>query len=62
MCLDTLRDIPDDVLLHPRVVGRGKLPSSVGGLLFHAAEHTTMHVGQIRTTVKIMRGLAARKS
>lgn len=58
VCLETLRDTPDDVLSQPRAVGRSQLPSTVRGLLFHAAEHTTMHVGQIRTTLKIVRGLA----
>ena len=58
ICLDTLRELPDEVLPEPRAVGRGKLPSTVRGLLFHAAEHTTMHVGQIRTTLKVIRGLA----
>jgi len=58
VCLNTLREIPDAVLSEPRPVGRGELPSTVRGLLFHAAEHTTMHVGQIRTTLKVIRGLA----
>ena len=58
VCLNTLREIPDAVLSEPRPVGRGGLPSTVRGLLFHAAEHTTMHVGQIRTTLKVIRGLA----
>lgn len=58
VCLNTLREIPDAVLPEPRPVGRGELPSTVRGLLFHAAEHTTMHVGQIRTTLKVIRGLA----
>lgn len=58
-CLETLRDTPTDVLSQRRTVGRIQLPSTVRGLLFHAAEHTTMHVGQIRTTLKIIRGLAA---
>lgn len=60
VCLDTLREIPVDSLYDSREVGRNKLPSSVIGLLFHAAEHTTMHVGQIRTTLKVIRGLGAR--
>jgi len=58
VCLNTLREMPDAVLSEPRPVGRGELPSTVRGLLFHAAEHTTMHVGQIRTTLKVIRGLA----
>jgi uncharacterized damage-inducible protein DinB len=41
----------------PRLVGRAQLPSSVRGLLGHAAEHAQRHVGQIVTTVKIVRGL-----
>jgi len=38
-----------------RPVGRAGLPSTVLGLVFHAAEHTTRHVGQFVTTVKITR-------
>ena len=44
-------------LLEPRGVGRAQLPSTVIGLLFHAAEHTQRHVGQLVTTAKIVRGL-----
>lgn len=36
----------------PRVVGRKKLPSSVGGLLIHCADHTQRHAGQAITTAK----------
>jgi uncharacterized damage-inducible protein DinB len=39
----------------PRFIGRAQLPSTVRGLLFHAAEHATRHVGQIITTAKIVR-------
>ena len=60
VCLEMLRGISPDSLYEPREVGRDKLPSNVIGLLFHAAEHTTMHVGQIRTTLKVIRGLDAR--
>ena len=42
-------------LLEPREVGRGRLPSTVIGLLFHAAEHTQRHVGQLVTTAKIVK-------
>ena len=41
----------------PRLVGRAGLPSTVLGLLFHIAEHTQRHTGQIVTTAKIARGL-----
>ena len=43
-------------LLEPREVGRARLPSTVIGLLFHAAEHTQRHVGQLVTTSKVVRG------
>ena len=43
-------------LLDDRKVGRAGLPSTVIGLLFHAAEHATRHVGQAITTAKILRG------
>ena len=42
-------------LLEPREVGRARLPSTVIGLLFHAAEHTQRHVGQLATTAKVVR-------
>lgn len=38
-----------------RGVGRALLPSTVIGLLFHAAEHTQRHIGQLMVTVKILR-------
>jgi uncharacterized damage-inducible protein DinB len=40
-----------------RGVGRMAVPSNVRGLLFHAAEHATRHVGQIITTAKIVASL-----
>jgi hypothetical protein len=47
---------PDErTLLEPRELGRMKLPSNVLGLLFHAAEHTQRHVGQVITTAKVVR-------
>ncbi len=39
-----------------RPVGRAGLPSTVLGLLFHAAEHAARHAGQFITTVKLTRG------
>ena len=54
--LDQLRSTPTDTLLEPRFVGRARLPSTVIGLLFHAAEHSTRHVGQAITTARILRG------
>jgi len=37
-----------------RGVGRRMLPTSVGGLLVHCADHTQRHVGQLVTTAKIV--------
>jgi uncharacterized damage-inducible protein DinB len=48
-----LRATREDELLVPREVGRAKLPSNTIGLLFHAAEHTARHVGQVMTTAKL---------
>jgi uncharacterized damage-inducible protein DinB len=48
---------PDADLDAPRGIGRMAVPSNVRGLLFHAAEHATRHVGQVITTSKIIRGL-----
>ena len=37
-----------------RRVGRSGLPSTVGGLLVHIAEHTQRHTGQFVTTAKLL--------
>ena len=37
-----------------RGVGRKMLPTTVGGLLVHCAEHTQRHVGQAVTTAKVV--------
>lgn len=49
-----LRSTRESDLLVTRAVGRAKLPSNTLGLLFHAAEHTARHVGQIVTTAKVV--------
>jgi len=36
-----------------RKIGRAGLPTTVIGALFHGAEHTSRHVGQFITTVKL---------
>ena len=48
-----LRATDESTLLERRGVGRAQIPSTVLGLLFHAAEHTQRHVGQVVTTIKI---------
>jgi uncharacterized damage-inducible protein DinB len=42
-----------------RIVGRKALPTSLGGLLVHVAEHTQRHVGQAITTAKVIRASRA---
>ena len=41
-------------LEQPRAVGRKALPTTVGGLLVHCADHTQRHTGQAVTTAKIV--------
>lgn len=55
--LTQVRATPASELLDSREVGRGRLPSTVIGLLFHAAEHTQRHVGQAVTTARIVSGM-----
>jgi DinB family protein len=50
-----LRATTSASLLDDRKVGRAGLPSNVLGLLFHAAEHSTRHVGQAITTSLVLR-------
>jgi uncharacterized damage-inducible protein DinB len=53
--LAQLRATEEGALLEPREVGRAKLPSTVIGLLFHGAEHTQRHVGQLTAIAKVVR-------
>jgi uncharacterized damage-inducible protein DinB len=38
----------------PIAIGRKRLPTTLAGLLVHAAEHTQRHVGQAITTAKLI--------
>jgi uncharacterized damage-inducible protein DinB len=53
--LDFCQIVSPEILFEPRFVGRKKLETNVFGLLFHIAEHTARHVGQIITIAKIVR-------
>jgi uncharacterized damage-inducible protein DinB len=53
--LTHVRGAPLCTLDEARDVGRHRLPSTVLGLLFHAAEHSQRHAAQIITTAKIVR-------
>ncbi|MBS1597496.1 MAG: DinB family protein [Bacteroidetes bacterium] len=50
-----LSTINEKTLTDFRGVGRKQLPSTVMGLLFHAAEHTMRHTGQLLVTVRILK-------
>jgi uncharacterized damage-inducible protein DinB len=52
--LEQLRATPETTLTDRRGVGRAQLPSTVVGLLFHAAEHAQRHVGQLVTTGRLL--------
>lgn len=53
--LEKLKGIPVSSLTEFRSVGRKKLPSSVIGLLFHAAEHLQRHIGQLLVTLSVVK-------
>jgi uncharacterized damage-inducible protein DinB len=44
-----------------RGVGRKQLPTTVGGLLVHVADHTMRHVGQAVTTAKVLKRLRVKE-
>jgi uncharacterized damage-inducible protein DinB len=50
-----VRDFAGTDLEQPRGVGKKQLPTSIGGLLVHLADHTQRHVGQIVTTAKLLK-------
>jgi uncharacterized damage-inducible protein DinB len=50
-----IRDLIGSDIEAERFVGRRRLPTTLGGLLVHIAEHTQRHVGQMVTTVKLVK-------
>lgn len=52
--VNKLKEIQEDILTEPRFAGRKQLPSTVLGLIFHSAEHTMRHLGQLLVTVRIL--------
>lgn len=53
--LEIFSKTPENILTQPRMVGRKKLPSTVIGLYFHAAEHSQRHVGQLLVTASVVK-------
>jgi uncharacterized damage-inducible protein DinB len=54
LALDQLAKTDELTLTDFRGIGRAQLPSTVLGLLFHSAEHTQRHVGQLFVTVRVL--------
>jgi uncharacterized damage-inducible protein DinB len=51
---DRVRGLATGDLEESRTVGKKALPTTVGGLLVHVADHTQRHVGQAVTTAKVI--------
>jgi uncharacterized damage-inducible protein DinB len=49
-----VRALATEDLSLPRTVGSKRLPTTLGGLLVHVADHTQRHVGQAITTAKVV--------
>jgi uncharacterized damage-inducible protein DinB len=56
-CIEQLQQTNINTLTETRSVGRKQIPSTVLGLLLHAAEHTMRHTGQLLVTVKIVKAV-----
>jgi len=55
LSLAQIKNTPEEELFETRGVGRARIPSTVLGLLVHAAEHTMRHLGQLLVTVKVVK-------
>lgn len=55
LALEQLRATDPAILPDYRGIGRAGLPSTVIGLLVHAAEHTMRHVGQLMVTAAVLK-------
>lgn len=59
--LRVIRTTPEAALFEARGVGRAQLPTNVFGLLFHIAEHTQRHTGQLIATARVARTIGSRE-
>jgi hypothetical protein len=55
LALQQIKNTDGSTLSDYRGIGRAALPSTVIGLLFHAAEHTMRHVGQLMVTAVVVK-------
>jgi len=46
----------------PCAIGKKQLPTTIGGLLVHLADHTQRHTGQIVTTARLLKGMRLEES
>jgi uncharacterized damage-inducible protein DinB len=53
--LQQLTGTDESTLTEPRTIGRKALPTTHLGLLFHAAEHTQRHLGQLLVTARVLK-------
>ncbi|WP_210516976.1 DinB family protein [Hymenobacter terricola] len=58
--LNQLKNTDEASLTEVRGVGRAQVPSTLIGVLVHAAEHTTRHLGQLLVTARVVQ--ATRKA
>ena len=49
-----LEATPEETLTERRTIGRKEIPTTVEGLLFHAAEHAQRHIWQLLVTARIL--------
>ncbi len=57
--LSYFKTLTEADLKERRTVGRKELPTTVLGLLFHAAEHSQRHIGQLLVTVSVLKSRIA---
>ncbi|RZK62148.1 MAG: DinB family protein [Pedobacter sp.] len=55
IAMKQLRETDVNTLTEFRGIGRAGLPSTVMGLLFHGAEHTMRHLGQLMVTAAVIK-------
>ena len=55
--IEQLKNTKEESVFEIRYVGRKQIPSNVLGLLFHAAEHTQRHTGQLLVTARIVNSM-----
>lgn len=55
LSIDQLKTTDVNALTDTRMVGRAGIPSTLMGLLFHAAEHTMRHTGQLLVTANFLK-------